>query len=522
MKAKVPFHYQIDYKGERQVKARHAYFAAEAEIEFREVERAEVRTVMRAAKMPNERERDWHFADPLTAPAGGGLREIVLFEGDLWIEAVPAADTVAKLETRGGEGTPFLPRYSGTRLLQDTTNPDVHKRTIIYSTESEIEALCFRSERARLKTFHDDGGERTRADLQRTAEAFIAIDGMLYARFREPLLRIGGRYSEKSVEFCGTRYGSLYGSGPKCAELDRSVFEEEQAMTWSLTEEAVGRAEWLRANGEEVVPNVRFEVLDPDVLTACPHVGVFLYLATSALGQLWANPLALRHGVLEAAVELRDALADCGSQITPRLRRAVEDVAAIAPLPAEDAELWSRRAAGRPQMKTHHGHYHHGDRTPLTRASQIVAHADVHMAAAATAARALRRLEMRNPRLSWEERALEVHALEGRTAEGLKIVSYELLSAQAVAKHARALDVRPDAAIRVARDENVRIFAVGAGRDARQPALMALVDEEPDGTLSIRSLLHGGEPPDPAAIELLDRHLVAAAPAPEPSLSPGM
>lgn len=522
MKAHVPFHYYVSYKPVRAIKDRHATFASEGLIEFRSVARDAVRTVMRAGKLPGDGDRacdrEWHFENPLVPLPNGDMREVVLFEDNLWIEAVPAADTIEKLEKHAGKGTPFLTRYAGEALLKESDNPNFlpHQRPVIFTDRQQVEQMVWRMQKAKLRTFEDDGGDAVRRRLQRTADAFIEIDGMFYARFREPMLRIGGRYSEKSIEFCGSRDNVDHPSRLKYAAASGSVFEEERAMLWSLSEEVAGCSEWRRNENEVIKTQVRYDVLDPDVLVACPHIEAFLYSATSTLRALWAHPLALHHGVINQAVELRDALAACGNQITPRLRRAVEEVARITPLPAEEVDLWRQRAAGRPRMLTHRGYLHHGSEVPLTRASQVIAYVNAHVEAAESAQRALRRLDLRNRRLSWEERALEIN-----TCPGDGLVSYELLSCQAVAQHATKLGVRSETAIRAARYEDARVFAVGRGMDSVGPVLIAVVDEAPDGSLSIRTV-HSGEPPEADALELLERHMAAAAPAPEPCCVLGM
>jgi hypothetical protein len=507
MKATFPIHYAVSYIPAKCSNNRYVYFASEATVEFRSVPRDAVRTVMRAGKLPQaDREAPdaWHFKDPLVPRPDGGMREIVRFEDELWIEAVPVAETIEGLEKNAGKGTPFLPKYSGEALLRNTSHHlQPCQQTRIYSDRYQIE----RMERKTLRVYKNDGGDAMRQRLQRTADAFIEIDGMLYARCREPMLRIGGRYSEKSIEFCGPPRQYKVRTQKKYAESERSVFDEERAMTWSLSESAAGISEWKRTESETVRPLVIYEVLDPEILTACPHVASFLYLATCALRSLWANPMALRHGVLEPAIELRDALGACGQQITPRLRRAVEEVARIPPLAEDDATLWRRRAEGRPRMKTYNGQHHSGNDLPLTRASQIVTHAADHTKATEFATRALRRLEMRNQRLSWEERALELNSFAG---DG--IVSYELLSSQAVVQHAEALGVRPEEAIRAARDDGAPAFAVRSGMDCAGPRLIAVIDEAPDGSLSIRSILNDNASEAPAAVELLEQHLAAAAP----------
>ena len=167
-------------------------------------------------------------------------------------------------------------------------------------------------------------------------------------------------------------------------------------------------------------------------------------------------------------------------------------------------------------MLTHRGYHRHGSELPLTRASQVTAHADTHMKAAEFAQRALRRFDLRNRRLSWEERALETNVFAGS-----ELVSYELLSGDAVALHADELGVGYRAAIRAARDDGARIFAVGRREGCVGPVLMAVVDEAPDGALSVRTVLSSA-PPNDAALDLLDRHMAAATPDFELSCSPGM
>jgi hypothetical protein len=514
MKASFPIHYVVNYKPVRCVKDRQVHFASEASVEFRIVPRTAVRTVMRAVKLgkgDGAKVKAWSFGDPLTPKPGGGMREIVKFDGDLWIEAMPAAEVIEGLEKHGGRGTPFVEPYAGHGLILDVNNPNLqqHQRPVIYSDRRQIE----RMERAELRTFDDDGGDEMRLDLLRIADALVAIDGTLYARFREPMLKIGSRHSDESAtDFCGSRDGSHI-SAPKYARDDGYIYDDEVAMLWSLSEEAAGRAEWLRKGKREIRAGVAYEVLDPDLLTACPHVNAFLYLATAALKALYAHPMALRHGVLERAVELRDALSTCDDQITPRLRRAIDEVARIEPLSEEEAETWRRRAEGRPRMLTYNGRHHDGGDLPLTRASQIVTHAGEHLKAAELAASALRRLATRNPRLSWEERALETNSLrDGAEA------SYELLSSEAVADRADNLGVDFTRAIRAARDDGARIFMVGmvgARMKVFAPSLLAIVDEAPDGSLSVRDVLHGNDVPEPTALALLDRHLATAAPVAE-------
>jgi hypothetical protein len=329
---------------------------------------------------------------------------------------------------------------------------------------------------------------------------------MLYARCREPALKIGSHYDhETSSAFVGSRSGGFPFSGARYANTDNYLSDAELPMVWSLSEEKTGHDE-ARRDGRRIRAGVAVEVVDPEVLTACPHVAAFLSLAAASLKMLWANPMALRHGVLEHAVELRDALSSCRRQITPRLRRVVEEVAAIGPLPVDEAELWRRRAEGRPRMLTHNGLHHYGRDLPLTRASQVVAHAGDHVRAAEFAARALRRLEVRNHRLSWEERAVETNSMEDGGH-----VSCELLSSQAVALHAGRIGVHPRAAIAAARDGGARIFAAGPASDRFVPDIVAVVDEGPDGTLSVREVLRGRGPDRPESAALLERHLAAAA-----------
>ena len=543
LKATFPIHYTVSYVPFRHRNVQHVRFPSEASVEFRAVARADVRTVMRAASTSRSAyDRDWSFRQPVAPKPDGSLREVVEFEGRLWIEAVAAADVIEGLVKNAGKGTPFVEAYGGERSLTvetDPANQNAWSKPALMTSRHQIE----RHERATLSQFDDDGGDRMRAGLKRTADAMIAIDGTLYARFREPALSVPGPDdTHHALSFCGAGDGSetYAAGGPRYAVCDYSSYGDGAEKRWSLSEFETALAERGRAGGGAPASEVRFEVLDPEILVACPHVAACLDLAAKSLKHLWQNPMALRHGVIEHAVELRDALSSCHRQITPRLRRALEGVARIEPLSETDEASWRMLAEGRPRMQTWNGRHHHGNDVPLTRASQVVAHAKDHAAAAETAAAALRRLAVRNKRLSWEERALESNFM----ADG-DTTCHELLSSQAVAIHGEKLGVDARGAIRAARDEGCRIFMVEAsvrktGRYdsssksknrkkgdtyeyfVSETALLAVVDEAPDGSLSVRSLLHGKRKPPAEALALIEKHLAAAAPAPEPALAPGM
>jgi hypothetical protein len=548
LKATFPIHYSVSYKPYRAQNARYTHFPSEASVEFRAVPRSAVRTVMRAVSTrENDYERGWSFREPLAPKSDGSMREIVEFEGRLWIEAVPVAATIEGLESRSGKGTPFVERYGEKSFTVQTSPADQNawSKPALMTSQEQIA----RFERATLSEFNDDKGEAMRAGLTRTADAMIAIDDMLYARFREPTLSVPAPADDRrAVTFVGAGDGAetYAAEGLRYAVAGYSSYSDGATRRWSLAEHATALAERKRAGGAPATPEVRFEVLDPEVLTACPHVAACLDLATGALKALWKNPMALRHGVIEHATELRDALSASRGQITPRLRRALDGVARIEPLSATDRAAWDRLAAGRPRMRTWNGHHHGGEDLPLTRASQVGAHAGDHAEAAGLASAALRRLAVRNMRLSWEERALEINAV----AAG-ETTSYELLSSQAVAIHADRLGVDAREAIRAGRDDGARIFMTedlvrktGTYGPSSKPkrkggkskkddsyeffervtGLLAVIDEAADGSLSVRSVLHGARKPPAAALALLDRHLAEAAPAPapEPALAPGM
>lgn len=517
MKVTVPFHYAVSYVLKRHRNSNSVYFASEAELEFRSIPRDAVRTVMRLGKRNKDDHRaaNWSFGKPFAAKDDGSKRDVVQFEGCLWVESVPLSDVIEGLEKRGGEDTPF----ADMRLLQDTGKDQYgNVKTRIYQSHFQVRSR----ERIEIREINDDGGERVRRALTRRAASLISIDGMLYARCREPMLKIGGGYGEKEIDFCGPyRSISRDTSKHKYAYDDSYVFDHDVPLMWSVTELAHGRGEWRRTSKARLTDLAEFEILDPEVLTACPHVGAFLHHATQALKKLWEHPMALRHGVLERAVELRDAIEGCGRQITPRLRRAVTEIAAIQAIPEDEVNVWRGRAAGRPRMVTYNGHYHHGPETPLTRASQVIAHADNHLDAARDAETALRRYKMRGSGLSWEDRALELNSIED---DGK--ISYELLSSQAVALHAEKLEIDPAEAIRAARHDAARIFVVGSG-GLFAPSLIAIVDEAPSGEMSVREILHGDSPaPSKASLALLERHLEAAVPRYEAeselALAPGM
>lgn len=503
MKLKVAFHYQVYFVPHRAIKERSDWRAAETEIEIREIDRAAVKTVFRVGTLPAGRttEPRWKFDDPYCAKPDGSMREIISYDGALWVEAMPAESVVAPLMDDAGKDTPFENLGLRATKMRD------HKGelpAVLKSTDELPQRWG-----GPLRTLKDDSGARVKESIDRRARSTIVIDGTIYVRCHEPILYIGNNYGKSALNFgVVDRYSS---AGDRDIASFRG-FQSDDAKTYyyNLNEEQVGLAELIKRHPEtEVVRVAQVEVVDPTAVAATPHVKGILANATFALTQLWAYPMAMLPDHLERAIELRDALSVSWNQVTPRLVGALQDVASMPQLASGQLDRWKKLAEARPYQPHRPGEHEHGGRNEPSRASQIVAHLEQRAKAAEFAARALRRFENRPEELSWEHRALQLNHF---VQEGDDIWSTELLSAEAIRSIAEKLKVDPSPML-AAVLKGGRVFAVGRGEteDTSSPQTLVTAILQND-----RFVVSGG------VLEhrnLVEEHIAAALEL-EPHLAP--
>lgn len=494
MKVKVPFHYLVYYTPFRKQNSHSTYFAAETEIEIREVPRAATKTVLRVGTVPNGRpgRPEWKFNDPYCAKPDGSMREIVSFEDGLWVESLPFADVAKSLAEDAGKVGPFA-----TIGLRATTKPDASGQLPeVTHSRDELE----RSLRASLRSFSDDGGAQMRSAIERRARATIVVDETVYVRCREPVLHIDRRWGRSAIKFAA--------NGHFVRDIDLAGYcgsAEDEEHHYNLNEERAGIAEVKRRHPEAEFERIAMvEIIDASVIRATPHVDAVLAHARHACTELWRFPLAMLPDTVDRAVELRDALSASEKQITPRLLRALEDIESL-PEPAEQQlDRWAKQAATRPNRPGEHG-----TSQPIpSRASQIIRHIERRSRAIAHAADALRRFRCRPSGLSWEARAFahNVH----RAADDMR--SVELISAGIVELMASQIGVSAKPLLETA-ERGGRVFAVIEGEhQIWNPPLALVCAEARHGDLQV-------EDAGPEHACLVRQH-IATALAAEPHLAP--
>lgn len=495
MKLNVAFHYQVYFVPHRGIKERSDWRASETEIDIREIDRAAVKTVFRVGTLPAGRtgEPRWKFDDPYCAKPDGSMREIVSYDGALWVEAMPVQNVVTPLTDDAGKGTPFE-----NLGLRATKKPD-HKGELPAVLKSPDQLI--RSWGGPLRSLRDDDGARVRESLEKRARSTVLIDGTIYVRCHEPILYIGNNgYGKSAIKFGAVdRYGSINGSD---IASYRGLLQGDDARAYyyNLNEEQTGLAHLVEKHpDDEVVRVAQVEVVDPNAVTATPHIRGVLTSATSALTQLWAYPMAMLPDHLERAIELRDALSESWYQITPRLLRALQDVASMPQPTSAQLDRWRKLAECRPHQPHRPGEHDRSGRNEASRACQIIAHLEQRTKASEFAAIALRRFTSRPKGLSWEDRALQLNFY----GEEVELWSVELLSLDAIKAIARniGLDASP---VLAAIADGGRAFAVGTATAEdwnSAQAIVAAVQEDGRFTVS------GGESQHR---KLIEQHIVAA------------
>ncbi|MGY3581835.1 hypothetical protein ACVIGB_000094 [Bradyrhizobium sp. USDA 4341] len=503
MKFQLKFQYPVQFKPARAIKTRAAYFPATGEIEIPEVPRSSVKTVFRVGTLPGARQNQdppkWSFEDAFCAKPDGSLREIVLFDGALYVESVSVEAAAASLAADSlNKGL-----FAGLHL----NIPHDSEAAGNARSRSELE----RRHPTPFRMYSDDGGEKVRQKLERRARSFMAIDDKIYVRCHEPVLYIDRKFGSAAVKF-GKAARSFDGSD--VAGYNGLVWDDARSHYYSLTESEFGRAELKRRHPDDEVQTIAtFEIVDPTAVRATPYVDAVVTLAHQALKKLWEHPLSLLPDAIECAVALRDTLSESGDQVTPRLLRTLEVVASLPELSPQQTERWKQLAEVRPKRPEWSGERYPGNFEP-SRAAMVVDHLELRTQAAEFARDALRRYQNRPTELGWEDRAFGLNML--RDTDG-RISSVELLSQGKLFEIASRLNVDATGMLdEIARGGRVFAIREQGGYSTSEHALLVASLRE-DG-LQVRY----GTPEHRALVE---RHIAAAlesephlAPAPTPIL----
>lgn len=513
MKVLVPFHYSVKYSPRGRSQEMSATFASQGEIEIREVPRSAVRPVMRVRRN-GYWERAWtDYSTPIFMPKfDGSRREIVSYDGDMWVEFGPAADVASRLSKGQSDGTPFstLRIDHSSRVSKDAPRivPLTSKAQVQDRARKDIRRDLRHDAGDPLRLYVDDGGEARRQELAKYADAVISVDGMAYLRCREPVASIEPD-GQGSIVVKLIDGRPVYGdSKHRFGEASAYNYDHAVRTLWPVSTIDVAIAHIEKQSGPKpVVGRDDIEVIDPALCAASPHVSSVLRSAADVMEKLLSNVHGLSHAMILKGAALRDALAECGGQITKPVIRCLSEIASSEPLSQEDLARWE-------QMRGRRG----VTQSQKSRADLVV-EAQPHVATAIELARgALERFDLRPQGMSWEVQALEPNAIGNKDPRSEGVQSRELLSREAVFAEAASLGVATEAPLQLAQD-GTRIFSVGIpyanyGGDEFAGQAMVCVEVQDDVCKVVAAYGKNGAPVEDAVIDLVSEHLMAAGLAP--------
>lgn len=307
MKLDIEFHYSITFVPYRHRNKQSATAVARTSVEVREIPAAHAPVVMKVGNAGDE--TDQH-ARRYALKADGTMREVRFFEGRHFVEAGPVQalaverpEEIAK--TFFGRGNPR------NGAVDDPTNP---ARPV---TANEVIGKYSSASRP-FVSFSDDKGASKAAELRKLAEMAIIVDGTVFEYTPEPIMKIEG-YGERKAQIM-PRPSAGHGH----FDFDRHRFHDFEYSTNARA--ALKHAHSIAAYADNMP---LYEVLDPsksrfdgasfDVIKACE----------SLMQTFKSNLKGLPWDGLEAFYAFRDAFADAGDRVTPRLVAAIERVAGL-------------------------------------------------------------------------------------------------------------------------------------------------------------------------------------------------
>ena len=450
MKLDIEYHYQIVFIPYRHQNERRETGAAHMTLDIREVNPEDAPVVM---KVGNPRDTKDEHGRRYMLKEDGSLREIRFFDGNYFVESVPASTLVS--DNPKDIANTFFGRAK-VRASEDG----------LYPTRIMTGAEVVRKNSTAatpLRKFVDDKGEAKGEELRKFSRNLIIVDGTTFEFTPEPIVKIG-RYGEPEALVMPRphpkeKHGGSYGF------YDLEYGDNKRA--------ALKHADSIRGFAASM-PAV--EVLDPSRSTFDGASYDTVEACESLMSTLRSSIKSLHWEALEAFYMLRDAFRDSGKRVTPRLVDALYRVSTV----SDEADPATVEAVCDRLTPTGHWTGHRPDRIYQAKA-EYLKHGGVRWVRE-TAAEILDRWSLRPAEAYFDVDVPNVSSVSsnGRTA------SLVLSEGQAT-DAAIEMGIDPGEVLDAAANGNRILLSEGRHLE---PALAAL---DPDGTIWPISLPEGGD-----------------------------
>lgn len=325
MKQTIDFQYPISYVKAGHQNPVHVLGKSSVEVEIREIG-AELAPIVFEVGNPVEQYNP--AADLFRKKTDGQLRKVAMIDGDFFVEDESAADLSEKMsDLRTINSTPFgivkpanfdvsHPYRDGRPTTVTTLKPMTHIEEIrrLHGKWRNGKYVSIREELTR-----DDGGQSMAAALKKRASEITVVDGIIFLKCREPILKISDHSSKLRIDQRGDTW-SVNAPYPKSWRSYSSSLRDSQGFLTFMRKHKL-------FDGRSGEPE--FKVHDASVCRYDGTTSDVQLIADEILKAFGRDAKALPRDFLDASFVLEDTLQrepDRLHAISPRLVAALQQL----------------------------------------------------------------------------------------------------------------------------------------------------------------------------------------------------